>query len=75
MGSAYGKMQTSMKGYAHGMMQRRLLGNYYSLVMDKDMEGSWVTSAKMLLDPDTSYLWNTISRWNLHKDEDIDKLK
>lgn len=45
----YGAAFMAMRGYALGMMQRRFGASMYSTVLNKDVEGSWRTFAKMLL--------------------------
>lgn len=45
----YGAAFMAMRGYALGMMQRRFGASMYNTVLNKDVEGSWRTFAKMLL--------------------------
>lgn len=45
----YGGAFMAMRGYALGMLQRRFGASMYNTILDKDVEGSWRTFAKMLL--------------------------
>lgn len=42
----YGNMLTSMRSYALGMLERRIGRNKYSLTLDDDFEGNFITAAK-----------------------------
>lgn len=44
--SLYGAMLLSMRGWVLGMLERRILTDRYSLVLDRNVEGSLVTMAK-----------------------------
>lgn len=45
--SIAGNMMLAMKGYALGLMERRFGRNKYSVLLEKDVEGSLVTLAKV----------------------------
>lgn len=55
-GHPYGAAVLSMRGYALGMIERRFSTNYFNAVLGQDVEGSYVSMLKMILDPQVGTL-------------------